>query len=41
MVLNVHRNHRLNRDGEMAGRGGMEMGEEGDYMPITTLSPRE
>ena len=38
MVLNVHR--RLIRDGEKGGRG-MEVGEEGDYIPIATLSPPE
>ena len=38
MVLNVHR--RLIRDGEK-GRRGMEVGEEGDYIPIATLSPPE
>ena len=32
---------RLIRDGEM-GRGGVvEVGEEGDYIPIATLSPPE
>jgi len=35
MVLNVHR--KLIRDGEKGG-GGMEVGEEGDYIPIATLS---
>ena len=29
---------RLIRDGEK-GEGGMEVGEEGDYIPIATLSP--
>ena len=40
MVLNVHRNHMLIRDVEK-GEGGMEVGEEGDYIPIATLSPPE
>ena len=46
MVLNVHRNHgnqkrpRLIRDGEKRG-GGIEVGEEEDYIPIATLSPPE
>ena len=41
MVLNVHRNLiRLIRDGEK-GEGGMEVGGEGDYIPIATLSPPE
>ena len=32
---------RLIRDGEKGGGGGMEEGEEGEYMPIATLSPPE
>ena len=35
---------RLIRDREKVegeGVGGMEVGEEGDYIPITTLSPPE
>ena len=32
---------RLIRDGEMGGGGGMEVGGEGDYIPIATLSPPE
>ena len=33
---------RLIRDGEKGGgEGGMEVGEEGDYIPIATLSPLE
>ena len=33
---------RLIRDGEKEGEGGMEVGEEGDYIPIATrLSPPE
>ena len=31
---------RLIRDGEKGG-GGMEVGEEGDYIPIATLSSPE
>ena len=31
---------RLIRDEEMGG-GGMEVGGEGDYIPIATLSPPE
>ena len=35
----------LIRDGEKGGggggEGGMEVGEEGDYIPIATLSPPE
>ena len=40
MVLNVYRNHKAIRDGEK-GEGGMEVGGEGDYIPIATLSPPE
>ena len=42
MVLNVHRNHKPKpiMDGEKGG-GGMEVREEGNYIPITTLSPPE
>ena len=34
---------RLIRDGEkgVGWGGGMEVGEEGDYIPIATLSPPE
>ena len=32
---------RLIRDGEKVGEGGMEVGGEGDYIPIATLSPPE
>ena len=38
MVLNVHRN-RTAYLGRREGGGGMEVGEEGDYIPIATLSP--
>ena len=31
---------RIIRDGE-EGEGGMEVGEEGDYIPIATPSPPE
>ena len=42
MVLNVHRNHKAYYGlGEGGGRGGMEVGREGDYIPIATLSPPE
>ena len=42
VLLYVHRNRRLIRDGESVGEeGGMEVGEEGDYIPIATLSPPE
>ena len=42
MVFNVHRTIRLIRDGEMGGGGeSMEVGGEGDYIPIATLSPPE
>ena len=40
MVLNVHRNPKAyERRGEL--EGGMEVGGEGDYKPIGTLSPPE
>ena len=50
MVLSVHRNHRAYGGGggggevgggEVGGREGMEVVEEGDYVPIATLSPPE
>ena len=41
MVLNIHRNHRVIRDGGKGWEGGMEVGEEEDYIPIATLSPPE
>ena len=43
MVLNVHKKIRLIRNGEKGGGrgGGIEVGEEGDYIPIATLSPSE
>ena len=39
MVLNVHRKG-MAYYGEK-GEVGMEVGEEGDYIPIATLSPPE
>ena len=46
MVLNVHRNHKayygLGEGGVGGGGdGSMEVGGEGDYIPIATLSPPE
>ena len=41
MVLNVYRNHKAIRDGENGGKGLWRWGEEGDYIPIATLSPPE
>ena len=38
MVLNVHRNRTAYYG---RGEGVMEVGEEGDYIPIATLSPPE
>ena len=32
---------RFIRDGKKGGKGGMEVGGEGDYIPIATLSPPE
>ena len=43
MVL-VHRNHTyglLGTGRRGGGEGGMEVGGEGDYIPIATLSPPE
>ena len=41
MVLNVHRNHKAYYGRGEWGEGGMEVREEGEYTPITTLSPPE
>ena len=51
MVLNVHRNRKSYYGREEGGGGGggggegdgvyMEVGGEGDYIPIATLSPPE
>ena len=41
MVLESPETIRLIRDGEKDGVGGMEVGEEGDYIPIATLSAPE
>ena len=47
MVLNVHRNRKAYYGREEGGGGGggegvcMEVGGEGDYIPIATLSPPE
>ena len=45
MVLNVHRNHEAYygraKGGGGGGGGRMEVGEEGGYIPIATLSPPE
>ena len=38
MVLNGHSNHKVYQG---QGEGGMEVREEGDYIPIATLSPPE
>ena len=40
MVLSVHRN-RTAYQGRGEGGGDMEVGGEGDYIPIATLSPPE
>ena len=39
MVLNVHRNRKAYLGRGEGEEGGMEVGEEGDYLPIATLSP--
>ena len=46
MVLNVHRNQKVYYErgewgGGVGGGVGMEVGGEGDYIPIATLSPPE
>ena len=49
MVLNVHRYHKGREELELenfilqkeGGEGGMDVGREGDYIPIATLSPPE
>ena len=41
MVLNVHRNRTAYQGRGKEGEGGMEVGGEGDYIPIATLSPPE
>ena len=39
MVLNIHRNHKAYYGRAGGGGGeGMEVGEEGDYIPIATVS---
>ena len=39
MVLNVLRNHKAYQGRGERVEGGMEVGEEGDYIRIATLSP--
>ena len=41
MVLNFHRNHKAYQGREEGEARGMEVGEEGDYIPVATLSPPE
>ena len=41
MVLNVHRNHKAYKGRGEWGEGGMEVWEEGEYIPIATLLPPE
>ena len=36
MVLNVHRNHKAYQGRGEGRKGGMEVGEDGDYIPIAT-----
>ena len=38
MVLNVHRNHKAYQGQGEGWKRGMEVAEEGDYIPIATLS---
>ena len=41
MVLNVHRNRTAYEVRGEGGEGATEVGGEGDYIPIGTLSPPE
>ena len=41
MVLNVRRNHKAYSGQGEGGEEGMEVSEEGDYIPVATLSPPE
>ena len=41
MVLNVHKNHEVYLGRGEGGEGGMEVGGEGDFIPIATLPPPE
>ena len=41
MVLKVHGNHKAYYGRGEGGEGSMEVGVEGDYIPIATLSPPE
>jgi len=41
MVLNVHRNDKAYKGRGEGAEVGMEVGEEGDYIPTATLSPSE
>ena len=41
MVLNIHRNHKAYYGLGEGREGGMEVGEEVDYIRIATLSPPE
>ena len=41
MVLSIHRNHKAYEEWGDGGEGGIEVVEEGDYIPIATLSPPE
>ena len=38
MVLNAHINHKAYQGRGEGWEGGMEVGEEGDYMPIATFA---
>ena len=40
MVLNVHRDHKAYYERGEEGEGGMEVGEEGDYIPIDLIRLR-
>ena len=40
-MLTVHKNRKAYSGRGEGGEGGMEVGEEGDYIPVATLSPPE
>ena len=41
MMLYVHRNHKAYQGRGEWEEAGMEVGKEGDYIPVATLSPPE
>ena len=41
MLINVDRNHKAYLGWGEKERRGLEVGEEGDYIPVATLSPSD